>query len=441
MVPRPPSVDALATTIDEGGLPRALLVEVARQAIAASRDAGAPDSAESEARRRLTALARTRPGRVINATGVLLHTNLGRAPISADAVQASGVIAAGYSALEFDLERGVRGGRGAYATALLNSLTGAGDALVVNNNAGALLLSLAALGGGAEVIVSRGELIEIGGSFRLPDLMGHSGAVLKEVGTTNRTRVADYRKALGPKTAAILKVHPSNYRIEGFTEEARYADLATVAAEAEVPFIADLGSGLLDARTPWLEGSPPEWLAAEPAVRQTVATGASVTLFSGDKLLGGPQAGIAVGDPDSIDTMRRHPVARALRIAAPELAALTTTLEQYASGRGSEIPFWALASIPSGVLRRRCDALASAIEGARVEDDRSLPGAGSVPGQGIPGPVVRIAGAGEVAWQRLLDADPPVIARRDGDELVLDPRAVTDDDDAHVAEATAAACR
>lgn len=437
MVSRPPSVDALATALDDGSVPRAVLVEVARRAIATH-----PDAAEDAARREVAHVRRSRPQRVINATGVLLHTNLGRAPLSAAAAEASMLASTAATPLEFDLSTGARGGRGSYAATVLTALTGAGDALVVNNNAAALLLSLAALAGDRDVVVSRGELIEIGGSFRLPELMAASGARLTEVGTTNRTRVRDYTRAVGPGTGAILKVHPSNYRIDGFTEEASYRELGEVSRETGVPFVADVGSGLLDARVPWVEGPPPTWTLGEPAVRQTLAAGASVVLFSGDKLLGGPQAGIAVGEPALIERMRVHPLARAVRIAGPMLDALTATLELYAAGRAGEIPFWRMATLPITDLAARCRALVvgAAID-AEVVEDRSLPGAGTVPGAGIPGPVVLVTGTGDAEWRRLLEADPPVVARRDDRGLLVDPRSIDPEDDPLVARALAAACR
>jgi L-seryl-tRNA(Ser) seleniumtransferase len=439
---RPPAVDALAASLEDGRLPRPLLVEIARRAVAEWREEPDGPTAEERARGAADRLHRLRPGRVINATGVLLHTNLGRASLSPDATAAEAEAAAAPAAVEFDLSAGRRGSRGAYVNALLTALTGAEDALAVNNNAGALLLTLAALAGDAEAVVSRGELIEIGGSFRLPELMEASGARLVEVGTTNRTRVADYRRALGPNTALLLKVHPSNYRIEGFTEEVGYGVLADLAREAGVPFAADLGSGLLDARVPWLDGPPPPWLAAEPAARQTLEAGADVVLFSGDKLLGGPQAGIVVGTGSAVARLRSHPVARALRIDGARLASLAATLEAYAEGRAADLPFWRAASLPAGELARRCAAVqAAAGVTCDVVDDRSLPGAGSVPGRGIPGPVIVVPGAGDDAWRALLDRTPPVIARREERGLVLDLRAVEPGDDDTVADALAAACR
>jgi len=442
MVARPPSVDALAASLDDGRLPRALLVEVARQAIDAHRrDPQGPDAA-SIAGEEVRRLAAQRPSRVINATGVLLHTNLGRAPIAPEAAEAGRLSGASYAALEFDLAAGKRGGRGSYVHRLLRAITGAEAALAVNNNAGALFLTIAALAADRSAIVSRGELIEIGGSFRLPDLMAATGARMVEVGTTNRTRLKDYRKAIGADTAMILKVHPSNYRIEGFTEEATYRDLATLGSQRDVPFVADVGSGLLDARAPWLNGPPPGWLSDEPAVRQTLDAGADLVLFSGDKLLGGPQAGLIVGRADLIAEIRSHPIARAVRIGGGALAALAATLEMYAAKRAHEIPFWRMAALSPEDLEARSLVAAGRIgSSAAVEPGRSLPGAGSVPGKGIPGPIVLVANPPTGAWDRLLGADPPVVTRREPRGLVADFRTVDPEDDALVAESIARACR
>ena len=440
MAPHPPSIDALAASLDDGTLPRVLLVEVARASVAAWRRQET-DDLEAAARRLAASIGRLRPGRVINATGVLLHTNLGRAPLHPEAAAAAAASAVGYTSLEFDLDSGGRGGRGAYACRLAAALTAGEDALIVNNNAGALLLTVAALGAGREVVTSRGEQIEIGGSFRLPELIGATGASSVEVGTTNRTRPKDYARAIGPATGAVLKVHPSNYRIEGFTQETGYRELAAITREHGVPLVADIGSGLLDERVPWLDGGPPDWLAGEPGARQTLERGADLVLFSGDKLLGGPQAGVIVGSATLVDRLRGHPIARAIRLDGPNLAAMATTLELYSAGRGSEIPFWRMAGIGEASLRERCVAvLAESGVAGTIVDGRSVPGAGSVPGQGIPGPVIAIA-APEEGWRRLLEHDPPIIGRVDRDRLVLDLRAVDETDDAAVAGALAAVCR
>jgi len=435
----PPSVDALASSLDDGTLPRALLIEVARESVAAWRG-DASQEPEEIARRTIAALSRLRPGRVINATGVLLHTNLGRAPQHPDAARAAGRAATSYDALEFDLDAGTRGGRGAYTERLAAAVTGAEAALIVNNNAGALLLAVAALAGGADVVVSRGEQIEIGGSFRLPELIAASGARAVEVGTTNRTRAKDYARAIGPSTGALLKVHPSNYRIEGFAEEAGYAELAAMAREHGIPLVADIGSGLLDERVPWLDGPPPAWLEGEPGARQTLERGADLVLFSGDKLLGGPQAGIAVGMASIIDRLRRHPFARAVRVGGPALAALAATFELYASGRGIEVPFWRMAAIPAERLEERAlRVLADAGVAAEVVAGLSVPGAGTAPGHGIPGPAIAMRGSD--VWRLLLAGSPPIVARQDGGMVLIDLRSVEEEDDGVVAEALARACR
>ncbi|MCJ7780342.1 MAG: L-seryl-tRNA(Sec) selenium transferase, partial [Acidimicrobiia bacterium] len=368
---------------------------------------------------------------VINATGVLLHTNLGRAPIDDTSTPF-------FSNLEFDLESGERGNRANYLHTLIASTVGAEAALVVNNNAGALFLSLTALAGrDGRVAVSRGELIEIGGSFRLPDLMAASGAHLVEVGTTNRTRESDFVDAPGT-IEAILKVHPSNYRIKGFTEEVPFSKMADIAHGLDAPFVADIGSGLLDESTPWLEGGPPEWLADEPAARQVLEQGADVVLFSGDKLLGGPQAGIAVGRRSSIERMAKHPVARAVRVNAATIASLTSTFEAYASGRAATIPFWKMATAPAEDLRRRtADVLRSSGAIGSIVDGESLPGAGSVPGRTIPTPVLRLDGVDERVWTSLAHHDPPVVAARRDGATVVNLRSVTPDEDSIVAAALA----
>jgi len=294
---RPPSVDALARELVDVGLPHPLLVDAAREAIAAGDPASARTRAEAVSR------ALLRP--VINATGVLLHTNLGRAPVEHHQE-------ARYANLELDLATGKRGSRSRHAASLLARAAGAEAALVVNNGAAAVMLVLAALARGGSVVVSRGELVEIGGGFRVPEVMEESGAHLVEVGTTNRTRRRDYEQAVArtdPTPALVLKVHQSNYRIVGFTEAVSVAALADLGP----PVVADVGSGLLDATTPWLESGPPAWLSDEPAVRQTLQEGAALVTFSGDKLLGGPQAGVIAGRADLVDRCARHPLARALR--------------------------------------------------------------------------------------------------------------------------------
>jgi L-seryl-tRNA(Ser) seleniumtransferase len=439
-----PSVDALAGRLAATAarpLPLPLVRVLARDAIdharaeiAAGRAADPQGHAEALVRR----LASLRPTRVVNATGVLLHTNLGRAPLAPEAAAAAAAQHTGYGNVEFDLGTGARGGRGAYVEELLTSLTGAQSALAVNNNAAALFLALAALAAPGGAVVSRGELIEIGGSFRLPDLMAASGADLVEVGTTNRTRRADYAAAL-PTARLVLKVHPSNYRIEGFAQETGYRELAELAHAHAIPFVADLGSGLLDTRTPWLEGHPPSWLSLEPGVRQTVELGADVVLFSGDKLLGGPQAGIAVGTREAIERMRRHPVARAVRLDGATAAALAATLEMYATGRGADIPFWRMAAASYEELDARHQrVLAQARAAGSVVAAASVPGAGSVPGETIPSPAIRLEASPDAAWEHLVSGTPPIIARRRDGALFVDLRSVEPGDDDTVAAALGA---
>ena len=431
-----PSVDALAGDLaGDFDLPRTLLVTIARQAIDEARVAlqsGSPADAAASARLRLSILSTSRLQSVVNATGVLLHTNLGRAPtIGADVP--------GFSNLEFDLESGTRGKRSTYLNELIASTVGAEAALVVNNNAGAQFLALASLAGrDGRVAVSRGELIEIGGSFRLPDLMTASGVHLVEVGTTNRTRAGDFTNAPGT-IEAVLKVHPSNYRVEGFTEEVPFADMSSIADALGAPFIADVGSGLLDANVPWIPGGPPPWIAGEPGVRQTLEEGADVVLFSGDKLLGGPQAGIAVGNREIIERLATHPVARALRINSPTIGMLTATFEAYAFGTAATLPFWAMATMPiETIFARSADMLEVSGATGTIVDGASLPGAGSVPGLTIPTPVLRLDGSEERTWRTLAEHTPPVVAaRRDGATLV-NLRSVHPDEDTVVASALAA---
>lgn len=441
-----PSVSDLIAALESVGAPRDITAEVARRAIDAAREqigrGGRPDPIEL-ARAELAGFLRRRPTEVLNAAGVLLNTNLGRAPLHPAAAAAASAALAGYGNVEFDLATGQRGSRGAYLNELVAAQTGAEAALVVNNNAGALFLTLAALGVERQVVISRGELIEIGGSFRLPELMAAAGVWLVEVGTTNRTRTADYAAAVRPETAMILKVHPSNYRTVGFTDEAGYEALADLAHRRHLPFVADVGSGLLDAEVPWLSGPPPGWVQGEPAARQTLAAGADLVLFSGDKLLGGPQAGIIAGRADLVERLRKHPIARGVRCDGSTLAALATTLELYADGRGSEIPFWAMAAIPAEDLEARSAAVAEAVEAdAEVITGESVVGAGSVPGQTIPGPVIRFPGlAGDAVWRRLLAGEPPVVARRREGDLVVDLRTVPPELDAALIAALTDACR
>ncbi|MFS8665825.1 MAG: L-seryl-tRNA(Sec) selenium transferase, partial [Limnochordales bacterium] len=341
---RLPAVDQLlkapAVAAAAQRLPRPLVVDAVRAAVAEARQrilAGAPPpdgpALAQRAAAHVHALRRRLLTPVINATGVVLHTNLGRAPLSRASIAAMEAVAAGYSNLEYEIETGRRGSRHVHGEALLTRLTGAEAAMVVNNNAAAVLLVLSALAHGREVIISRGEMIEIGGAFRIPEVMAQSGCLLREVGTTNRTHRRDYEQAIGPQTAAILKVHPSNYRVVGFTASVSTRELAALARRHGLLLIEDLGSGVL---------LPTEGygLAHEPTVQETVAAGADLVTFSGDKLLGGPQAGIIVGRRDLVERCRRHPLARAVRVDKLTLAALQATLQHYLDGTVEEIPVY-----------------------------------------------------------------------------------------------------
>jgi L-seryl-tRNA(Ser) seleniumtransferase len=400
------------------GLPHAVCVELARQAIAAGTfDQIAAISAATDFHRSLLSP-------VINATGVLLHTNLGRAPLAlTHPPQAINV--------EFDLNTGERGSRQQAVGGLLATLCGAEAAMVVNNNAAAVLLVLATLASDRQVLVSRGESVEIGGGFRVPEVMEQSGAHLVDVGTTNRTRLSDYSKALARKNAdvaLILKVHPSNYRIEGFVEDTPVAQLATLS----VPIVADLGSGLIDANCPWLGGPPPAWLATEPAAKQTLAAGAALVTFSGDKLMGGPQAGIIAGRADLVAACMKHPLARALRPGAHVLFAMQQLALSYlAKTAATDVPFWQMATASVNDLSIRAHELTSTGVGDVVPSE-AVPGAGSAPGTVIPSVAIRLTGDHLAA---LRNNTTPIIARaRDGATL-LDLRSVHPSDDEALATA------
>lgn len=408
---RPPSVDALARSLVDTGLPHPLLVDAARAAIAR----GEPDAARAEAEAVAAALLRP----VVNATGVLLHTNLGRAPVAHDQ-------AATYTNLELDLTTGERGSRGAHAAGLLARACGADAATVVNNGAAAVLLALAALARDRDVVVSRGELVEIGGGFRIPEILATSGARLVEVGTTNRTRREDYEQAVTSDTALLLKVHQSNYRITGFTE----AVAVTALAELGPTVAVDLGSGLLDAACPWLADGPPAWLRDEPGVRQTLAAGAGLVTFSGDKLLGGPQAGIIAGRADLVAACTRHPLARALRPGGLVLGALQATALAYLHRRGDDIPLWRMVARSVDDLRARAEALGI----GTVIDTVTVAGGGTLPGTEIES--VGIAFDGDQR-RGLRLAPVPVIARMADGRTVIDLRTVEPDQDALVAAAFA----
>lgn len=369
---------------------------------------------------------------VINATGVILHTNLGRAPLAAAAAARAAAAGAGYVNLEYDVAAGARGHRGTHCDALLTRLTGADSSVVVNNNAAATMLALAAIATGREVIVSRGELVEIGGGFRVPDVMAQSGALLREVGTTNRTRVADYAAAANQRTAMILRVHPSNFRLEGFAERPAIGELASLAHELGVPLFEDLGSGWLDDR------DAVTVLKDEPTVTASIRAGADLVAFSGDKLLGGPQAGIVVGQATLIERLRRHPLMRALRPDKLTLAALEETLAIWAQPpRWRELPIYRMLTMKADEIDRRARAMATALANvprvaAAVINGASTVGGGSAPGSELPTRLVAIGLNGTSAADleaRLRSGNPAIIARIEQDRVLIDLRTVDDADD------------
>ena len=434
-----PSVDQLVREVEGrpelGGIPRARLTACVRDVLVAARrcalaGGGPPPDPAGLARRVVDALARgafsLRP--VINATGVVLHTALGRAVLSRLAIERLTRVAEGYANLEIDLVEKKRGSRYSHVEGLLRRLTGAGDALVVNNNAAAVLLALETLARGKEVLVSRGELIEIGGEFRIPDIMLRSGAILREVGTTNRTHLADYAGAIGPDTALILKVHPSNYRVVGFASDVSARELVGLGRERTVPVMEDLGSGsfvdLRDVGLPW-----------EPTVPETVASGVDVVSFSGDKLLGGPQAGILVGGRDLLGRLKKNPLNRALRIDKLTLAALEATLYAYEAGTAREtVPTLRMLTEPLASIRQRAEQLLTLIPpdqaerlDAAIQEDRSQVGGGALPTVELPTATLAIGTAALPAHlldDRLRRAEPPVMARIKDDRLLLDCRTV-----------------
>jgi L-seryl-tRNA(Ser) seleniumtransferase len=365
---------------------------------------------------------------VINATGVVIHTNLGRAPLAASAAARVASLAAGYTNLEYDLAKGARGRRDVHAERLLCALTGAEAAVIVNNNAAATLLTLAAVAAGREVIISRGELVEIGGGFRVPDVMAQSGAILREVGTTNRTRAADYAAAISDRTAAMLRVHPSNFTIEGFTERPQAGELVAIGRRFNVPVIEDLGSGLLDADT-----AVPA-LRHEPAVRTSLADGVAIVMFSGDKLLGGPQAGIIAGTAALLSRVRQHPLMRALRADKMTYAALEATLEEYAAGRELDtVPVPRMIAMSASDVGARAEALARSLGAsglvATVVDGMSTIGGGSAPGSQLATRLVAVTLPADRFDAALRAGRPPVVARIEADRVVFDLRTVPADVD------------
>ncbi len=413
-------------------------VEEARQAVLAGASAPALEELAQEALIKLQQITQPSLRPVINATGVVIHTNLGRAPLSAAAQAAMIAAAQGYTNLEYDLSTGQRGSRYDHAVALLRRLTGAEDALVVNNNAGAVLLALAGVAAGREMIVSRGQLVEIGGGFRVPDVMAQSGARLVEVGTTNRTHLRDYAAAIGPETAGLLRVHRSNFRIIGFTAEAALAEMVALAHDRNLLVIDDLGSGALLDTTVY-------GLTPEPRVQESVVAGADLVTFSGDKLLGGPQAGLIVGRARWIQVLRKHPLARALRVDKITLAGLQATLLHYLRGEATTaVPVWRMISRPAAEIAEQARAWAATLGdagvAASVAPAQSTIGGGSLPGETLPTTAVVLAPpSAERLAQALRRGEPPVVARVDEGRVWLDPRTVLPEQEAILLAAVRAA--
>jgi L-seryl-tRNA(Ser) seleniumtransferase len=419
-----PSVDELARDADDP-----LAVEAARAVVesarAAIRAGAEPGDLRELLEAELRALRSPRLRRAINATGVVVHTNLGRAPLARDALEQVVDTARGYSNLEYDLQSGARGSRQDHIAGILRRLTGAEAALVVNNNAAAVMLALAALAEGREVLVSRGELIEIGDGFRIPDVLARSGAILREIGTTNRTRAADYDRAIGPETALILRVHQSNFRVLGFTEQPSVKELASVARRHKLPLVDDLGSG---AFFPFED---------EPSARESLAAGADLACFSGDKLLGGPQAGVVVGRADLVERLRRHPLQRALRADKLTLAALEGTLRLYLdpARAAREIPVLRMLGDEVPTIRARAERLA-VLTGGEVEETVARVGGGALPLAELPSFACAVE---EDLARSLRLGEPPVVGVvRDG-RLLLDCRTLTDAEVEEVAAAVVAA--
>jgi L-seryl-tRNA(Ser) seleniumtransferase len=426
-----------------GRAPRALVVGAVRAAINAARQA--PESAPRGEQEWADAIghelehaerASLRP--VLNATGVVLHTNLGRAPLAEPALAAIHRVAGGYSNLEYDIARGERGSRYAHCVALLRELTDAEDAIVVNNCAAALVLALNTLADGRAAVISRGELVEIGGSFRIPDIMAKSGARLVEVGTTNRTHADDYRRAIGPACGAVVKVHRSNFALEGFVAEVSAEELAAIARERDIPLIHDLGSGLLLSLADY-------GLTGEPTAHDAVRSGATLVTMSGDKLLGGPQSGLVLGEARAIAAIRANPLVRSYRVDKLTLAALGATLALYREPRRAlnEIPVLTMLTMPQDSVRARaarlCDALVSSGVPVSVVDTDASVGGGAFPTARIPSAAVALGGPAERIERELRAGEPAVIGRVANDQVLLDPRTVPQADEAALGRAVTAA--
>ncbi len=438
-----PSVESVIKTPELDALsleyPREWIIDVIREKISDNRedvlvgkDVKDAQAISREVEKHIQKLIVSKPKEVINATGVIIHTNLGRAPLSSASVKAAVNCAAGYSDLELDLETGKRGGRLGTIKSLLTQLTGAEDALVVNNNAAALLLALSALCIGKEVIVPRSEAIEIGGGFRIPDVLVQSGAKLVDIGTTNRTYIQDYKNAITEDTGAFLKAHSSNFVISGFIHEVAVSELSALGREFEVPVMHDVGSGaFIDTRK--------YGLAYEPTPQSSVSEGADLVFFSGDKLLGGPQAGIIVGKSKYISILERHPMMRAIRMDKINLAALSATLGHYVKNEAeSEIPVWRMISADQEVLLNRLNIWKDINhDNLEIIPSESAIGGGSLPGETIPTHVLRIntdkmsLNAMQIQT-RLRQCDVPIIVRIEDEDVIIDPRTVLPENDGHI---------
>ena len=411
---RPLTLDALRLTLDE-----------TRARFKSKPEAGLPATDEilSQAESHLIAWTSPTLLPVINATGVILHTNLGRAPLSNATIKAMNDVASNYSTLEYDLEKGQRGSRLIHAESVLQKLTGAEAAVVVNNNAAAVLLVLSALANKKRVVISRTQLVEIGGGFRVPDVMKQSGAKLVEVGTTNKVRLSDYKEALEEPTALVMRAHRSNFKIVGFTEEPELKEIVDIAHKANIIVVDDLGSGaLLD--------TAKYGFAHEPTVQESLAAGVDLVCFSGDKLLGGPQAGIIIGKKDLIDKIKKHPLARAVRADKTCLAGITATLLHYLKDEAErEIPIWRMMSLTPEQVKVRAEAWRDAVGQGDVIKSESTVGGGSLPDESTSTFVLALnVKSPDKFLKKLREANPPVIARTENDKVLLDPRTVLDDD-------------
>ena len=399
-------------------------IDEARDSVRMGSKAPTIEDISNSVAQQIETLGRVWPRPIINATGVIIHTNLGRAPLSLEAMEAMLQVSEGYSNLEFDLDEGRRGSRQAHIQALLRQLTGAEAALVVNNNASAVLLGLSALARGKEVVISRGEAVEIGGGFRIPDVLRQSGADLVEVGTTNRTYGSDYEAAITGNTAALLKVHASNFRMEGFTNSAEARELVAIANQHGIPVLHDIGSGCLLETNEFA-------MAHEPTPQESISAGVSLVFFSGDKLLGGPQSGVVVGKSDLVARLDRHPLARAVRIDKINLAALAATLLHYVKGEAAvKVPVWRMIQTYTGELEDRAHHWQTVIGNkALVSRGLSTVGGGSLPGETLDTWVVAldcdgIPGGPEQVTRRLREYSTPIITRIEGDRVILDTRTV-----------------